>query len=303
MDRLKRDIGEERTPLVPALFQIFDRLVDQKLRRIEILRQAGRLAILEPGRVVIDRQIGFLLPVVGARRIERERTVEAMRRRQRALAMTEMPFAGHHGPVAGRAETTCNGDDVIGQPADIARLTAMFERRRFRQIADPRQMAVDAGHQHRARRRADRRGVEIGKERTPGRQRVDIRRFNLAAIGAEIAEADIVGKDQHKIGPRLLRLRPAGETRKNRNPGYCGNGYPLHWHPPRPQFFSSTACAIAGRLVRRLRPHPAARGQVRPRPRERPAHRPAPRPPRHAPPHRAPHIRDATRRGNAGDRG
>ena len=61
---------------------------------------------------------------------------------------------------------------------------------------------VLAGHQHRARRRADRRAGVVAREaHAAGGQRVEVRRADpLLAEAAEFAVAEIVGEHEHDVG-------------------------------------------------------------------------------------------------------
>ena len=60
---------------------------------------------------------------------------------------------------------------------------------------------VDAGHQHRARRRTGRRGMEVGEAHAGVGKAIEIRRLDFAAERAEIGKAEIVRDDDEEVGP------------------------------------------------------------------------------------------------------
>lgn len=60
-------------------------------------------------------------------------------------------------------------------------------------------MIVHARHQHRARRRAERRGIEVRHAQAVFREAVEIRRVDFAAERADVRVAEIVGDDQQHV--------------------------------------------------------------------------------------------------------
>ena len=57
------------------------------------------------------------------------------------------------------------------------------------------------GHQTESRRRADRRrGIILLELQTILRERIDVRRFDFAAVRTEVVDAEVVGEDEEDVG-------------------------------------------------------------------------------------------------------
>ena len=148
VQRLEREQGEEG-PFRVALVDIFDHLVDKRARRIEVLGQGDRLAVLEPVHLVIAGQIGGHVEVAAACRVHHVGAIEAEPVGQVLADLANPPFAGHIGPVAGAGEQRCYGLLIRGKPHRIAGQRAHFSIRNFHQRAHADLVVVHAGEQHR----------------------------------------------------------------------------------------------------------------------------------------------------------
>ena len=125
------------------------------------------------------------------------------------VGVAEVPLADHRRLVADvlqrlrqRALVGRQAVGVAGE--DHQRLQAVAHR-------------IAAGHQRRARRRADGLAVERLEPHAALGQRVDVRRLDLAAAIAEVGVAEVVGEDDDDVRPTgLLRLRRDGARSRRR---------------------------------------------------------------------------------------
>src|SRR6056297_1708194 len=101
---LEGQIGKKRFAAPAVLLEIIDHAVDEKFRGIEVVRQTDRFAILEPGRLAIEGNVGSLLPVVGTGGIENERSIESVVVGKLSRSMSEVPFTGHQCPITPRSQ-------------------------------------------------------------------------------------------------------------------------------------------------------------------------------------------------------
>ena len=207
------------------------------LRRVEILRQIGRFAVGEPGRLAVDGQIGLLLEVVGAGGVKRERAIESARAGQRGRAVAEVPLAAQVGAIAGGAQAAGDRDHVGAQLAAVARSTAMTKRRGHMQAGDIGQVRVHTGEQHRPRRRTHRRGMEVREAHAALGDRVDVGRANLATVRAQVREADVVRDHDDDVRPgggrspglrrrRRGRLQDRGRHERRRQHSHAAPALP-----------------------------------------------------------------------------
>ena len=200
VDRQERQVGEEGFAVLRRGVDVADQPVDEELRGIEVLRQVGGLAVLEPVSGLVERQIGPLLVIVAAGGVEREGAVESPGVGQVAGAMAQVPLAGHPGMVARALQQGGDGGDILRQVAPIGGDVTVFVRGALGQVGDAGGVAVDAGQQHGPRGRAHGRGVEIGEPRTACRQAVDVGRRDLAAIGTEVRVAPVIDHNENNVG-------------------------------------------------------------------------------------------------------
>ena len=63
--RLKREVGKEGAPVLNLAINKLDGFIHQEPRRVKILGQLIRLTVCKPVGVVIERDVGPLLPVIG----------------------------------------------------------------------------------------------------------------------------------------------------------------------------------------------------------------------------------------------
>ena len=114
-----------------------------------------------------------------------------------------MPLACHVGRVAGCFQRFGDGDGVLAQFARVGR--ADFRAVIVHHVADTRLMRVKAGQQSRTRRAAAGGVVELREAHAALRQRVDVRRVDLAAIATHVGVAHIIAHDEDDVGPRCCR--------------------------------------------------------------------------------------------------
>ena len=162
--------------------------------------------------VVVDQ---VRIEVVGERVEEAVEALEAAPERPlvvrsggaRLVDRREMPLADAHRVVA-------VGLQDLGERRRLLRDVAALARKAAVGVGEERHadaVVVAAGEQRRARRRAERRDVEVVvADALPG-ERVHRRRRDLGAVAAEAAEADVVVEDDDDVrraGPRPLRVGP-----------------------------------------------------------------------------------------------
>ena len=175
--------------------------VEEERTRVGLLDEGRRLAreqvvdvvALEIGgdRLAVAIQVIGELPVRVAMIEEAEGEIEALLAGFAAGArLAEAPLADHRGAVAGVAQRHRHGDVLVAQ-------------RDFTVAADPDVPGVQAGHQRRARRRADRAPrVVLGEPDPFGRQPIEGRRLKLRlSVRAQIAVAEVVRLDEDDVRP------------------------------------------------------------------------------------------------------
>ena len=79
VDGLQGDIGQEWLIVLWPRVQIAQQLIDDHRRRELATGIGGRLIILKPRCLVIKRHIGLIIPIIGPRSIQCERSVKAAR--------------------------------------------------------------------------------------------------------------------------------------------------------------------------------------------------------------------------------
>ena len=148
-----------------------------------------------------------------------------------------MPFARHGRMVAARAERLGQRHGVRGQCAAVTRIAAVGDH-----VPDARKMGREAREHTRPRGTAARRVVELAVAESVGGQRIEVRGGDFTAETAQIAESQVVGKDQHDVGPCVGRsLFTAGRKRHGARYGSAREA----------DFFQSIRFHVASRLVRR----------------------------------------------------
>ena len=125
-----------------------------------------------------------------------ERPGAAIARHVGLVVGREVPLAHRVGRVALVAEDL--GEEPVGA-GDVARVPGVAGR----EVGDPAHavaVVVAAGEQARARRRAERRGVEVREPHTAGREAVDVGGGDVGAVAADLREADVVEHDEQHVG-------------------------------------------------------------------------------------------------------
>src|SRR5690606_8965982 len=114
---------------------------------------------------------------------KREASVESACGRILLRLEAEMPLAGKDRLIAGGSELFRKRRDVGPQVSFIIRLADLVGLDHLRHRAETREMVRCARQQHRPRRRAGRRRMEIRQTDTSQRKRVEVWRIDLAAKG------------------------------------------------------------------------------------------------------------------------
>ena len=111
---------------------------------------------------------------------------------------THVPFADHPRAVAGLLEQLGDGDVVVEQVAGVSR-TALGRGLGADEVADARFVRMQAGDERRTRRATARGVIAFLETRAGLGQAVQVRRRNLAAVGAEVRVAEIIGEDDEHV--------------------------------------------------------------------------------------------------------
>ena len=231
VDGHEGEVGEERRFGV-SFVHISHHLVDDEFGGIEVVRQAGRHVVLVPRRVRVVGHVGLVFPVVGAGGVQREGPVKAVGFRQIALAAAEVPLAGHQRAVAEGLQAFGERGDAGLEAHGVAGLAFVRLGQDFGDGGDAGQVVVHAGEEHRARRRAERRGIVAGEQRAARGQRINVRSARFAAIGAEIHEGGVVDDQDDDVRARRRRfcLRRGFAGRQEKRNDRC-HQYPHHSLP------------------------------------------------------------------------
>ena len=127
----------------------------------------------------------------------------------RALpARCEVPLAHGHGGVAGVAQEAGEGGGRLGQAGVIAG----EGQRDVGQESHPDRVVVAPGEEGGPRRRAQRGDVEPVERGASRGQAVEVRRPDVRAEGAQVAETGVVEHDGDDVRGRCRRLRIVGEA-------------------------------------------------------------------------------------------
>ena len=187
-DRLVRHVGGQ------VVIRLPDPRIDLGMIAEEIGRPLVGFAAHEPIEVLEAHPAGPLI----------ERAGQAVLIGRRVVVLAEP-----RGRVAVVPENRADGGLVLGDDAVVARIS----RGHFGDHAEAHRVVVAAGDERRARRRAERGGVELRVAQARLRDAIHGRRRDDAAKGAADAVALIVGHDQQHVGRALGRhdgRRPAG---------------------------------------------------------------------------------------------
>jgi len=203
--RAVRHVDEERHAAITGVVDESERPVGEHLRSVPLARPnlrgvGGHLAAVE-----VDELRGRLRLLPGKRQLAVAgggRPLEAPLPRRRAVLLPEVPLAHDRGVVAGCSEHLGERHAPVVQSAVHALrlgLSAAVE------MPHAGLMGIEPGEQCGPRRAAPRGVVKTCESQAAGRQRVDVRRGDLAAVAAEVAEPDVVHQDHHHVGsPRCL---------------------------------------------------------------------------------------------------
>ena len=127
--------------------------------------------------------------------------------RQIARTVPEVPLAGHVCPIALALEAHGDRLHAFLQVHGVARLVDVRRRQHFGNGAEPAAVIVHAREQHGARGRALRRCPELREHTAAGSKVVDIRRAGFAAVGPEVGQSNVIGKQDHYVRRGGVRTR------------------------------------------------------------------------------------------------
>jgi hypothetical protein len=99
-----------------------------------------------------------------------------------------------------------HGDDILAEALGVALLTQRAALPAT-YVSDPRDVMVYSGEKHRPRGATVGCDVEVRCHQPGARERIEVRRIDLAAVDAEVAVAEVVGHDDHEVGALALGLR------------------------------------------------------------------------------------------------
>ena len=204
--RLESQIGKKRLLAVRLAAQVFDQLVGIIGRRVEIIRQADRLTILDPGRAA-GRQVMLGLPVVGSAFQQRHRAVKAPGIGQTLRSASQVPLARHVGTITGILQQGRQGHGLVVEPGLVTGLAFLVVGHDFLHVAHTDLVTGDASHQHGPGRGAGGSHVEVAELQAFSGQRIDMRCADLPAIGPRVGEPHIVGDNQQDVGTSVRQDR------------------------------------------------------------------------------------------------
>jgi hypothetical protein len=115
-----------------------------------------------------------------------------------AVVGRDVPFAADHGLVAGPAHHLSDGHATPVKIAQVARERGS----RIHHVADAGLVRVQAGEKAGAAGTAAGRIAEVREADAGTGQAVDVRRADLAAVTADVAETHVIGKDDDDVGAR-----------------------------------------------------------------------------------------------------
>ena len=204
--------------------QVADRLVGQPVgevlalaRRVDgLAEQVGRGAAAHVGVEVGRRQ-----PAPAPGDVDVEAVVLGQRARARPGATCRCGPSCSRPPLAASAMVVVESGKLDSWSGGMSRCQLSTGRRAAEVLGDVERRRRLAGHERRARRRADGRGgVAVGEARSLGRHRVQARRLvELVAVGAQVVPAQVVGHDHDHVGRSASgRRRPGvgGRVRRHR---------------------------------------------------------------------------------------
>ena len=171
------------------------------------------VALLRPPRrldvVVVVHQRGH--PLVGLAGDETVVALEPARQRPARLRRAGRVLGGERQvPLADAQRGVALRAQHLGQEPVLARHHAVVAgkaRGHLLDDADTVGVMVAPGEQARARRRADRRRVEVAVAQAARRQPVERRRADVGAVAAQLREADVVQQEHEHVGRARLRAR------------------------------------------------------------------------------------------------
>jgi hypothetical protein len=194
-----------------------DQLVGVGLRRIEVLGKARQVPpVLGVERFGVDGREAPVVPVAPHPVEEGEVALEAARGRDLGRLLPQVPLADHVGVVARVLEKLRQRGDAVVEVALVAVQAHLVRRRPLAHIAETIEVRVHAGEQHRPRGRAARVSIKGGEAYAVLRQRVEVRRLDLAAERAHVGEPHVIAEDDDDVRPAWCVRRGCDRDRSER---------------------------------------------------------------------------------------
>jgi hypothetical protein len=193
--RVEGDLEEEG--LTGILFDELHRSFCEEIGRVA--GHVHRLTVLE--QIVIAARISVLV-VVDEPALEAEEVIEPVTVGTELRLVAQVPLANESRAITVVLQQLWKGAARRSQPL-VLRGARGAER-----ILNAISLLVAAADEHRPRRRAVRRGVEVGQPHPVLREAVDVGRLDVwRPIAADVPIADVVSDDEDHVWPRGLSLR------------------------------------------------------------------------------------------------
>ena len=191
--------------------------------RVEALGEGNDLAVPPVADLVEGVHGRGVLEVAGRPGEEHEGPVEPAVRRTLLGGLPQVPLAGDRGVVAGVPQDGGEVEDVLVEIPLVADPALEVVPHQARHAAEPGPVVVHPGKQHRPGRRAGGGGVEAREPQPGGGQRVQVRGADLAAEGADVGVAEVVGDQHQDVGRGRWRVLRAAAHEKRTEDERRGN--------------------------------------------------------------------------------
>ena len=202
--------GEERLSGRVRFPDVGDEFIGVGPGRVEALGERYDLAVAPIADLVEGVHRRGVLEVAGRPGKQHEGAVEPPVRRAVLRGLPEVPLAGDRGVVAGVPEDGGEMEHVLVEVPLVADPALEVVSHQARHAPEPGPVVVHAGEQHRPGRRAGGGGVEAREPQSGRGQGVQVRRADLAAEGADVGVAEIVGDQDQDVRTGAAAIRRRG---------------------------------------------------------------------------------------------
>ena len=198
--------GEERLSGRVRFPDVRDEFVRVSPGGVKALGERDDLAVPPVADLVEGVHGRGVLEVAGRPGKEHEGAVEPPVRRAVLRGLPEVPLAGDRGVVAGIPQDCGEVEDVLVEVTLVADPALEVVSHQARHAPEPGPVVVHPGKQHRPGRRAGGGGVEAREPEPGGGQGVQVRGADLAAEGADVGVAEVVGDQDQDVGRGRRRV-------------------------------------------------------------------------------------------------